>query len=204
MKKNQPSPNHDRKQQIREVATSLFHRNGYDATSIRQLATAVGVEVSALYYYFPSKEDILADIVCSSMRQLISEFEGAVHSSLDPSEQLRRYICTDVSHQTRYKERVMLHSSELRSLSPEHLTEVLALRDRQQGILEDILTRGMQQGNFAKGDVKLEAYAILGIVSRVARWFSPQGRLTAEDIADYYYRLILDGLSGTRSKEVSQ
>jgi len=187
-----------RRKQILDVATSLFYRNGYERTGIRDIASAVGIKTGSLYYYFRGKEEILTEIMSSSLKAVISEGEDVVRHSPDPLKQLEMYVKTTVKLKLRFREAALLNTSELRSLPSNHREEVLSLRDEDQRILEGILARGMQQGVFAQADVKLLTYALFGLINRTTLWFSPQGRLTPDDIADGYYKFIRGGLMGTK------
>ena len=55
----QPDPKSDTRQRILDVALDLFTEQGYDGTSLREIAEQLGVTKAALYYHFESKEDIL-------------------------------------------------------------------------------------------------------------------------------------------------
>ena len=53
------STEQNRKELILETAQELFYRNGYDSTSVRELAKETGLSVAGVYYFFSDKEDIL-------------------------------------------------------------------------------------------------------------------------------------------------
>lgn len=53
----------DTRSEIREIAAELFARQGYDKTSLREVAERLGITKAALYYHFPSKSDLMLGIV---------------------------------------------------------------------------------------------------------------------------------------------
>ena len=161
-----------RRCQILRVVTSLFGQNGYDRVGMRDIASAIGITTGSLYHYFAGKEEMLAEIMLSGLRKAVLEYEGALRCTSDPVKQLDLCVKLSIKRATSRPEEGLLASSEIRSLSLQHKAEVTALRDRIQGIFEDIIRRGMQERQFAKGDAKLLTYAVFGIVRRIPLWYT--------------------------------
>ncbi len=71
---NVDSANHDRgrdtRSRLRELALQLFAEQGYEQTSLREIAERLGVTKAALYYYFKSKEDIVRSLVEDYMAEI--------------------------------------------------------------------------------------------------------------------------------------
>ena len=83
---------------------------------------------------------------------------------------------------------------EFTTLSPPLLRKIVAKRDRYEAGVREILADGMARGEFAPGDARLRAFAILGAINWIARWFSPGGPASADEIADTFSGIFLDGL----------
>ncbi|MCB1459442.1 MAG: helix-turn-helix transcriptional regulator, partial [Nitratireductor sp.] len=62
-------------QKVREAALGLIARHGYAAVSMRAIAAEVGLQASALYNHFPTKQDLLASLMTAHMQALIVEWE---------------------------------------------------------------------------------------------------------------------------------
>src|SRR5262245_37120672 len=58
-----PMTQPDTRSRIQEVALRLFNENGYEATSLREIADEIGVTKAALYYHFKTKEEIVTSLV---------------------------------------------------------------------------------------------------------------------------------------------
>ena len=112
---------------IRAAAVSLIARHGYEAVSMRQLATEVGVQAAALYRYFPTKEDLLFTLMREHMQDLAAAWEAA-----DPARPTRPAACRlcRQPYPLPCERRHSTHVSnmELRSLSREKLSAILKLR----------------------------------------------------------------------------
>src|SRR5215470_19673944 len=82
-----------REDQVRAVALRLFKEKGYHATSMRDIANAVGINKGSLYSYIRSKEDLLIPVFERAMGVLLEEIEQiSADVSLVPTERLRRAI----------------------------------------------------------------------------------------------------------------
>jgi hypothetical protein len=90
---------------------------------------------------------------------------------------------------------------DLTALSPRALRRIIAKRDRFDRGIRRVLQEGMEAGAFRRGHAKLQAFAILGAVNWIPRWFDPSGSATSEEIgqafADYLLRGLLVSPSGT-------
>lgn len=172
---------------IRVAAAELFRDRGYHATSLRDIAARVGVKVPSLYNHLESKQQLLHEILLGSMVALL-EHTGArlAQARADPEARLRAFVRALVEIQAGLKLEATVMIEELRSLEEPARSEVVALRDEYQRILEEILSDGIRSGIFAARDVKLTSYAVVGMGKAVADWFRPGGRLTVEQIADHY------------------
>jgi AcrR family transcriptional regulator len=85
----------DTRSRLREVALQLFAEQGYEKTSLREIAERLGVTKAALYYYYPSKEDIVRSLVedyMGQMDQLIDWAKGQPPTSSTKAELVRRYL----------------------------------------------------------------------------------------------------------------
>jgi AcrR family transcriptional regulator len=182
-----------RSEQIADVATRLFSERGYHGTSMRDIAEASGVRAASLYAHIARKEDLLHRIVADAADRFTAGVEEAVGGSDDPVEQLRlamrahvRVVAEDVG-----AARVFHH--EWRALSGERLDEVIALRDRYEGLWDAIVGRVP-----GKRPRKLARLLVLSAANWVYTWYDPEGSLSPDQVADGFTDLLLTGL-GTRA-----
>src|SRR5262245_14856207 len=146
-----------------------------------------------LYYYYRNKEEILLACHQYSLDRLLALLEDVEHSDAPPEEKLRRLIVVFVN--TILDE---LHGTalflDLEALSPAHLKTVIARRDRFDRGIRRVLDEGAAAGTFARGDSKLIAFAILGAVNWIPRWFDPRGPASTHEIADRFADYLIAGL----------
>src|SRR5215470_2839337 len=83
----------DREEQVRAAALRLFKEKGYHATSMRDIAAAVGINKGSLYSYIKSKEDLLVPVFEQAQGVLLTEIEQInADASLSPTTRLKRAI----------------------------------------------------------------------------------------------------------------
>lgn len=167
------------KERIFDAATDLFYRQGYNATSLRQIADEVGLQVGSLYNHMSSKEQLLFDIMREVMTELIEHTEAEMAAAGDDVvERLLAFLRESIRfHATRQKQ-TFIGNSELRGLSPEHRAEVVALRDRYETMLRETLQAAKGSGRIEVEDVQLATFAALALCTSVATWYRTDGRLS--------------------------
>jgi AcrR family transcriptional regulator len=176
---------------IRSAALELFTGRGYHGTSVRELAQAVGIETASLYYHYPSKQAILADLFDQTMEALLQGLAGAIDSGATPEQRLREAVRFHVMfHITRQDEAFLSHS-ELRSLSPANRRRIIAGRDRYERMLRELLAEGVVAGVFDIPDISMATTAILMMSSGVSDWFRPKGRLKPVQVAERYANMVM-------------
>lgn len=176
---------------IRSAVLRLFAARGFEATGIREIAKEAGVSVASLYHYMSTKEDLLVALIRDSMERLIASGEKIV-STRDPVPfVLAALVRMHVQQHAEERVQCSVAESELRSLTGSNRTEVIDLRDRYQAIWEAVIARGVESTQFSVPDVKTTAFGILGMCTSVARWYTPGGPKTVEEIAEDYAQLAL-------------
>ena len=142
-----------RRTQIIKKAAKLFAKKGYAQTSMREISKATGIDLSNLYYFIESKEEILFRVFEMIHRPESSVFENkAIMALEDPAEQLRAVIREMMHFSFRYKDEVLLLYRESKQLPKKLLKEILA---RESGFIrqiEAILRKGLEKKAFAMED----------------------------------------------------
>jgi AcrR family transcriptional regulator len=176
---------------IREAAVSLMARHGYEAMSMRQLATEVGVQAAALYRYFPTKQDLLFTLLNEHMETLIAAWDAARPRNADPAVRLASFVDNHIRFHVARRHSTHVSNMELRSLSHERLSHMLRLRTRYEKELRQILREGAEDGSFVMEDVGLTAMAIIQMITGVIVWFRPDERLSVDEVTKSYLAMTL-------------
>lgn len=175
---------------IRDAATGLFARHGYEAVSIRQIAAEVGVQAAALYRYFATKEDLLFDLMQSHMDALIDSWENQ-RPNADPTARLAAFVGNHIRFHIERRHSTHVNNMELRSLSHDRLSTILRLRGAYEKELRQILRDGAETGAFVIEDVTLTAMAIIQMITGVIVWFRPDERLSVTQVTETYHQMTM-------------
>jgi AcrR family transcriptional regulator len=188
-------PPRERAEEVYAAALRLFRDKGYHATSMQDIAAAVGLYKGSLYHYIGSKEELLVRVFERGMGTLLDDVEGIVGDpSLRPSEQLRRIVAAHVAAVAENLDALTVYFHEFRALAGESLATVRAQRERYTRLVSEIVSRGVAIGEFATPDVGITTLGLIGMCNSMCEWYRPGGRLGPADIARYFADLVLDGL----------
>jgi AcrR family transcriptional regulator len=189
---------------IRDAAVSLIAQHGYEAVSMRRLASEVGVQAATLYRYFPSKEDLLYSLLETHMHDLAGSWHEARPASADPASSLAAFVGHHIRFHIARRYATHVSNLELRSLSKAKLTAILKLRTAYEKELRSILREGADADVFAIDDVGLTAMAILQMITGVIVWFRPDERLSVEDVARTYLDMTMRLVGRREEADVSE
>jgi AcrR family transcriptional regulator len=168
-------------------ALSLFAERGFAGASIRDIASAAGVQPATLYGHFESKEQILAEIVEAAHAEHHRRLAAAVlESGADPIDQLTAVVREHVMVHAGYPMLTVVANAELHALSPELGRTARDYRSRSEQLIGDIIERGTELGIFEPVDSWLALAAIGAMGIRVANWYTADFPMPATQVADTY------------------
>jgi AcrR family transcriptional regulator len=182
-------------EEVSRVACRIFRERGYHATSMRAIASSLGWQPAALYYYYPGKEDLLFSIMDSAVEGLTARVLAAIDGDASPPERLRAAIAAHITAVADHLDELSVFLNEIKALGPENRACLQAKRDRYEHIFRDILEEGVQRGSLADVDPRLAGFLILAACNWLYTWYQPAGEYTPEEIADEFSRMILRGIA---------
>ncbi len=188
----------DPRQEILRAAARLFQQQGYDATSMNDVAAALKLSKGGLYHHFQSKDEILFDLMNHAMDITEERVINPVKAIADPEERLRmlirRHIAVVLSERDR-EITVMLHENH--PLSPTLRKRINARKKDYVHFLENLIAE-VQRARGSKGAVsaRAAAFAVLGMINWIYQWYSPDGSLQEESLAQQYTEILFQGALG--------
>jgi AcrR family transcriptional regulator len=182
--------------EIRRVALEMFSRRGYDATSIRDIADAVGIRGASMYNHFPSKESILWELTDRALTELTQEWEAerAKVGDATPEARLRAFVQVDVRYHAIHRHKAAIVNARLGSLSAEHHAEVVRRRAEYEASLHEIVLHctASRRPKMTATQLKLTVFAILQMCAAVAGWFRTDGDLGVDEVCQAYADMALN------------
>jgi AcrR family transcriptional regulator len=181
------------RQAILRAAARVFRDRGFAATGMREIAEAADLSTANLYYYFPSKADILFYCQDHSVERMLAAVVDPADATAAPADRLRGVIRAHLLCTLDELDGAAAHT-EVESLPADLRARIVAKRDRYERAVRDLVQDGMRSGAFADGDAALLTRALLGACNWTTRWFRPGGRVTPTRIAETYADYLVRGL----------
>ncbi|VAV90598.1 hypothetical protein MNBD_ALPHA02-1585 [hydrothermal vent metagenome] len=186
-----------RRELILAQASQLFMEKGFAATSLEDIAEAVGIRRESLYYYYPGKYDLLYDIIEPQIAKVMTGFEKVIGQDTD----IRTTIERGIENHLNYFNADYLHMAmAVRKNSRDEVEQKFAHLRRLFKNYENlwlILLTTAQKERHLQGHIppKMLAYSILGLCNSLSSWYMPDGEMSLDQIARHYSRIILDGIA---------
>jgi Transcriptional regulator len=187
---------------ILDAASRLFKNKGFLRTSVDEVAHRAGINKATIFYYFPSKEHLLYEVLCEAMRRGIKEMQS-ITSSSSPQEKLENVIKGHLKFNLHDDNFGGISAFEQKNLSPKLRKSYVPLRDEYEGLIREAVQDAMSTGQIKQGDVEVQTRLILGVLNSVNRWFKQSGTLSIGEVGDEMCQLIFCDRSqlGERSRQ---
>jgi AcrR family transcriptional regulator len=185
----------DSRQEILRTAARLFQQQGYDATSMNDVAAALKLSKGGLYHHFQSKDEILFNLMNHAMDITQERVIDGVRGITDPEERLRTLIRRHIEVVMSVRDReitVMLHENH--PLPPAMRRRINARKKDYVHFVETLISE-VQRGQPSKGIVspRAAAFALLGMINWIYQWYRPEGALREESLVRQYTEIFFAG-----------
>jgi AcrR family transcriptional regulator len=192
-------PDPRRAAMYRTVA-QLFRDRGFDATSVSDIARALGLTKAGLYHHFESKETLLFEIMMFGLDKVRDEVIVPVRGIRDPEERLRQLILRHGRIITRGNGAVAHLGDEIRALPPAARRQIQQRMRVYFDLVRDTLGELHSSGRLRDVDRTVATFSLIGMILWLPRWFRQDGRLTQDAIAHDLAALALSGLVRRRTR----
>jgi AcrR family transcriptional regulator len=186
----------ERRRALVQIAAELFAERGFRSTTVREIGDAAGVLSGSLYHHFDSKETILEEILSSYLDNLMATHTEIVGREQDPIATLRELIVAAFVSLGPHRAAITVIQNERNYLSQFPRFAYLNKTENEiRRIWVQVIEDGIAQGVFRDDlDPKIVYRFLRDSVWVAVRWFTPSGELSAQQLADQYLRLVLEGL----------
>jgi AcrR family transcriptional regulator len=169
--------------QVRDAAIELFAERGYRGTTMNDIADRVGIRGPSLYKHISSKQEVLSDIIVSTMDLLLEHQRAAIDASADPVEQLREMVRAVVIDHVENRPRAYVCMRELASLEEPARSVVGRQRDDYWRSMRAVVDRGAAAGAFSVASSPVTTFCLIELVSSPATWWDPASGLSRDAVA---------------------
>ena len=176
------------------AAAQLFRDRGFDATSVSDVARALGLTKAGLYHHFESKEALLHEIMTFGLERVRDEVVVPIRAIRDPEERLRELIVRHARIATRGQGAVTHLNDEIRALPPGLRKQIEEKMRLYFDLIRNILIELRAAGRLRDVHPTVATFSALGMILCLPRWFRQDGGLTEEQVAEEIAKVALGGL----------
>jgi TetR/AcrR family transcriptional regulator, cholesterol catabolism regulator len=181
-----------RETDLLRAATRLFRERGFHATSMQDLAEALGMNRGSLYHYIESKDDLLWSIALGLLNARVEPMlTGHGEAAQRLADGIREHLHVAADH----ADELSLVQIELRSLTDERRRTMIQRRNAYEDLWRNALNDGIASGQLRQdADVRLAGIGILSACNWFTQWYRPDGPMSVDQIADGFIALFLQGV----------
>jgi AcrR family transcriptional regulator len=185
----------EKEQEIYDVAAEILHKKGYAATTLQEIASAVGLLKGSLYYYIDSKGDLLYRITRKIHDNARANLEAARAAPGPASARLHLLVEGHVLSFGRRLTSIRVFYTEYASLPDDRRREIMSERRGYEDYVCELLREGIADGAFCPDlDVRIISNALLTMINSVYLWYRPSRDDPIEAVAATYADYAIAGL----------
>lgn len=192
-----------RKDAILAIAAGQFRRRGFERTSVRDIAEALGMTSGSLFYHFATKEELLVAVMEGGVRDIMQSVRDGLAGETRLPERLLSMVRSHLKALLGPRlDAMTVLLYEWRSLSPAAQTRVMALRDAYEALWMEPINEAVVLG-LVESDAVLVRQTVLGALNWTAQWYRPEGRLDVDALAQSMYTMLFPRVAASGAKSTS-
>ncbi len=183
-----------RREEIIDIAATLFHENGFRGTTLQMIAQEMKMEAPSLYNHIKSKDQILSEILIPVARSFVSRMDQISASSLSAIEKLERLISFHVSLSLEKPHHMALMIHDWHYLKEAEKTTFTQHRNEYEGSFISIIQQAIEDGQLKDMDVKIILFDLLTTLRSMYAFVLRYKDYNSIDLEENIKKALLDGL----------
>jgi AcrR family transcriptional regulator len=185
-----PWPTAEQRAEVREekrdavlrAAARLFRERGFSAASLDEVAAHLNVSKPIIYRHFANKDQILFECVRVALGQILVAAADAKKSPGKARDRLMVLMKLYAVIMTEDFGMCVVRTGD-HELSETSRKEFRKLKRKIDRVVRSLIQEGVEDGSIAPCDIKLTGFAITGALNWIAKWYTPNGTQSADDVA---------------------
>ena len=188
-------PREPRLEAVIDSAARLFSKNGFSATSVREVAEGARITKAGLYYHIREKEDLLYRICEHSIAAVLEGAYRALRTEAGPRTRLAVLMRFHVGFFIAHRHNLTVLTREMGALSPGPRARIARLEHEYLDLIRGIIRDGQSAGVFRDLDPTVAAFSVLTLMNNLYDWYDPKGRVGPEELVVQLETILLQGLA---------
>ena len=186
-----------KRRSILDAAAKVLAGKGYAGMTLQDVADEIGIYAASIYYYFPSREDLVREVAFMALEKfqaVISEALGALPSGASPLDRVKEAIRSMVGMYTSQDQYFIAYERIVGQVPQPLATELRERRLEIRKLWIGLLERAQESGQISPAiDLRLLRFMILGATHWISQWYDPNGERGPDEIAETYIDVVLNG-----------
>lgn len=182
--------NSKRRKELVAIAAQLFCNQGYETTTVRMLADAMGIKSGSLFHHFNDKQEILYAVIESGMLHAMETSQQSLAAAKTPRERLYALARAHLSTLLEDRDAHVVALYEWRSLTQASRDLLVELRDAYETCWREVIDECHAAG-LMTGDKSLQRHLALGALNWTVQWYKPEGALNPDELAEELVAMVL-------------
>lgn len=182
-----------KREAVLSTAALAFAQDGYAATTLDDVAARLGVSKPTIYYYAGGKQTLLGACFSVALDAYSEAVEDGAIEGATGRERLHHVVQKYVGITTTVFGRC-LHRVPDVELTADVRDRLRAVKRKVDARIRDLLRQGVRDGSLRTADIRMSTFAISGAMNSIAQWYSPDGPLAPEEIAERLWDSFAEGV----------
>ncbi len=177
--------------EIVAASARLFRTQGYERTSVRDIAAAVGIQSGSWFYHFKSKQEILLAVMSEGLAKATADIEAIATEDLAPRERFRKLVAAHLATLVMPgNDFVPVTLYEWRSLDADAVRTVAGLTQRYEDVWDKVLADLQASGDWAR-PTALDRLLMFGAMNWTVQWYRARGQASLEQLVEATMQFLL-------------
>ena len=183
-----------RKDEIIQVASSLFKEKGYNAVSMRDIANAMGIKAASLYNHISGKQEILSTLVIELAEEFTRGMETVVAGSNSAVDKIKAVIEMHIDITVGHSEALASLNNDWMHLENDDLANFVKMREDYEENFRNIIKDGIASGEIKARHPEVILFSILSTLRTLYLWYQKRGKLDVNILKKDMVAVMLDGI----------
>ncbi|APO83252.1 TetR/AcrR family transcriptional regulator [Pseudomonas sp. GD03817] len=184
-------------ERVRQAALELFTQKGYQSTSLRDLASCLGMQAGSLYNHIENKQSLLYELMEEALDDLLANTRTSVKQGKTRNERIRLFVQASLDFQKREGKRMILINREMINLSTEQQEHIKSLVEDYARCLKSVIAGQPAKGHTFNHRFDLLIVVIIGMLQGSHFWDRGEAASSPRDEVDQLTSIINGAISAT-------
>lgn len=183
-----------RRQEIINVAATLFKKKGYNAISMRDIAAEMDMKAASLYNHISGKQEILAAIILEVASEFTVGMNKVILQSASSLKKLESLIELHIDITLNHSEALAAVNNDWMHLEGENLTTFIEMRDGYENHFRNIIKEGIETKEIKSHHPEVILFSILSTLRTLYLWYEKRGKLDVNVLKKDMVSVLIKGI----------